>query len=482
MTVDPFSARSGGSASERLGQKLDSIPFSAYHLGLILVLGLVGFVEGYNLALSGPLIVLAKTPLHMTAGEIRFLAISPALTLVIGGFIASAISDHVNRKAIIQIGLIETTFFTLLIPVAQSTSELLVIRLLTGIGLGFAVFAPYPIAAELMPAQHRRTYGAIYEIILACAFTLLPFLSLLFAHSPNGFRLIALPGGLALFIVPALVHFVIPQSPRWQLRKGHIEAAVDTVNRIIHRCGNRVPPLMVAELGHNLEGVREELPPYSALFARGQLRWTAVGAITLTAQSIAYYLVAFLLPKALVDQGAAVRMSFGISTLIFFATIPGKAFIGYLMEAIGRRWTILYALAGGLPGLVLMMSAHLAGAYAPLAMSVGGALTGFTVLSCPAATRVYLSEQFPTALRGRGHIFGEAFSRAFAAVAAPFLMEPHTASPFIFFGTMILVVLVGAFLPILLGKETVGQIELLAAEIAKPLERREALRVGKSRA
>ena len=43
------------SASAILGRKLDSIPFSAYHVAVILVLGLVGFVDGYDLALTGSL-------------------------------------------------------------------------------------------------------------------------------------------------------------------------------------------------------------------------------------------------------------------------------------------------------------------------------------------------------------------------------------------------------------------------------------------
>jgi hypothetical protein len=48
------------SASAILGRKLDSIPFSAYHVAVILVLGLVGFVDGYDLALTGSLLVLAR--------------------------------------------------------------------------------------------------------------------------------------------------------------------------------------------------------------------------------------------------------------------------------------------------------------------------------------------------------------------------------------------------------------------------------------
>jgi len=161
------------------------------------------------------------------------------------------------------------------------------------------------------------------------------------------------------------------------------------------------------------------------------------------------------------DQGALVSLSFGITSLVYFASIPGKAFTGFLMEIIGRRWTIFYALAGSLPGLLLMLLAHRAGPYATVVMVAGGLITGFTVLSAFTATRVYLSEQFPTALRGRGHIFGESFGRIFAGGLVPVLVEPHTASPTIFFGTILLVVAVGAFIPIVFGKETIGQLELV---------------------
>jgi hypothetical protein len=58
--------------------------------------------------------------------------------------------------------------------------------------------------------------------------------------------------------------------------------------------------------------------------------------------------------------------------------------------------------------------------------------------------------------------------RFFAGVLAPFLMVPHTGSPTIFFGTIVIVVSVGAFIPILFGRETVGQLEVIAAEAAEP--------------
>ena len=451
--------RSATAAGHILGRKLDSIPFSPYHLMVIGVLGLVGFIDGYDLVMTGSLLVLAKQPLHLTPWDVRFLAVASTMTICVGGFMASAISDHFSRKTIMLIGVGAITFFTLLIPLVQNAEQLIVLRLLTGLGGGFAVSAPFPIAAELMPAQHRRTFGAVYEMSLAASFTVLPFVGFLFAGSPNAFRMMALPGGLAFFVVPALIYFLVPESPRWYLRRGRTAAALDTANRIIRRAGGRVPELAAAALADNVEGLREQLPPYRALFARGQLRWTAIGISSYVFCGTAFFLISVLLPKALVDQGGAVSLSFGVSSLVFAASIPGKGFTGFLMEIVGRRWTIFYAMAGALPGLLLMMMAHRAGHYATIVMVTGALMTGFTALSTATAFRVYLAEQFPTALRGRGHIFGESVGRIFSGVTAPFLMEPHTGSPAIFFGTILVMVTIGAFIPLLFGRETVGQLE-----------------------
>jgi len=262
---------------------------------------------------------------------------------------------------------------------------------------------------------------------------------------------------------------VLPESPRWYLRKGRPQDALDVVNRIIARSGNRVPLLTSSQLGDTTVQSRVQLPSYWALFASGQLRWTTVGILSGICAGTAYFLVSVLLPKALHDQGFAVSASLGLTSIVYAASFFGKGFTGFLMEIIGRRWTIAYALSGSLPGLALMLLANRAGDFAGVAMTAGGLIMGFTVLSAFTATRVYLSEQFPTELRGRGHIFGESFGRLFAGGLAPFLMEPHTGSAVIFFGTIFVVVAIGAFIPLAFGRETVGQLETvtqLAPELA----------------
>src|SRR5215469_13078200 len=247
MTITRFSEKAL-SASYVLGRKLDSIPFGGFHLGVIFVLGFVALVDGYDGSMTGTLLVLAKKPLHIAPGEIRLLAVASSLAACVGGFVAAGISDHWSRRTVMLLGVAAINFFTLMIPLAQNGEQLIVIRMLTGLAIGFAASAPFPIAAELMPAQHRRTYGAIYEMMLASSFTLVPLVGFLVAANPNGFRLLALPAILGLFVVPVLVYLLIPESPRWHLLRGNPEAATAIVNRIIGRCGNRVAPLTVAAM------------------------------------------------------------------------------------------------------------------------------------------------------------------------------------------------------------------------------------------
>ena len=118
-------------AGHVLGRKLDSIPFSRYHMMLIAVLSLVGFVDGYDLVMTGSLLVLAKQPLHLTPDQVRFLAVASTMMIVVGGFMASAISDHYSRKTIMLIGVAGITFFTLLLALVQTGEQLIIVRLLT---------------------------------------------------------------------------------------------------------------------------------------------------------------------------------------------------------------------------------------------------------------------------------------------------------------------------------------------------------------
>ena len=95
-------------------------------------------------------------------------------------------------------------------------------------------------------------------------------------------------------------------------------------------------------------------------------------------------------------------MSFGLSSLVFAASIPGKLFNGYMMEIVGRRWTITGSFVLAIPGLIMMMTAHQMGSGSTIVFEVGTLITGFTVLSAFPAVRMDLSEHFQPRCEGAG--------------------------------------------------------------------------------
>ena len=341
----------------RVGRALDSIPFGWSHVWIIVVLALAGYTEAYDAALTGSLIVMAKQPLHLAEADITWLVVGPTAVLCASMLVGSFLSDRYSRKTILQIGVIISTLFTLALALAQTADQLILLRMFGGIGFGLALPSGYPIGAELLPAKHRRTFAALYEIVLALAVTTIPLIGYLAAHSPTGWKLLSLPGGLTLFVVPLLVHFVVPESPRWYLSHGNPSAAIATVNRMIARSGARVAaiPLSAAAGWSASAGV---LPPYAALFRGSQLRGTIVATLCWLGALVSYVLFSSLLPKALLAQGYAVQVSFGLSTLLFLVTIPGKILNGWMMERFGRRLTIFLVLFASIFGLALMVGAH----------------------------------------------------------------------------------------------------------------------------
>jgi hypothetical protein len=52
----------------------------------------------------------------------------------------------------------------------------------------------------------------------------------------------------------------------------------------------------------------------------------------------------------------------------------------------------------------------------------------------------------------------------------PYLLEPYTEFATIFFGTIAMVVTIGACVPLLFGKETVGQLEMVTEPAHEPTD------------
>ncbi|HET9719444.1 MAG TPA: MFS transporter, partial [Solirubrobacteraceae bacterium] len=213
--------------AESIATGLENLPYSGYHVRIILALAVTGFIEAYATAATGPLAALAHKPLHLTASSLGYLVIAPTLGLVLSMTLGGTVlCDRFSRRSILLFGVVWSTLFTGLSPLAGSATQLIVLRFVSGIGYGLALPAAYPIGVELMPARRRHSFAWIYEIALGLGLISTALVGYFSgrAHLANAWRIVPLPAVPLLLIAPVLLLLFVPQSPRWLAAKGRFAA------------------------------------------------------------------------------------------------------------------------------------------------------------------------------------------------------------------------------------------------------------------
>ena len=132
--------------------------------------------------------------------------------------------------------------------------------------------------------------------------------------------------------------------------------------------------------------------------------------------NLAYYGAFIWIPTLLVERGFSLTQSFTFTLIITLAQIPGYAVAAWLIEVLGRRWTLTVFLAGS---AVAATCYGLADSEATI-IAAGCALSFFN-LGAWGALYAIGPELYPTAVRGTGTGAAAAFGRV-ASMLAPFLV------------------------------------------------------------
>ena len=149
----------------------------------------------------------------------------------------------------------------------------------------------------------------------------------------------------------------------------------------------------------------------AALRARTAGLWVVWACINL-----AYYGAFIWIPTLLVDRGFTLTQSFTFTLIITLAQIPGYAAAAWLIEVLGRRWTLTLFLAGSAVSAVGYGMAD-----SEATILVAGCLLSFFNLGAWGALYAIGPELYPTAVRGTGTGAAAAFGRL-ASIIAPFLV------------------------------------------------------------
>lgn len=151
------------SSDREIGDISDPAKADPTRVALTITLCFLGtLVEGYSLQSAGVAAPKFAHALHLHPGSIfdfhdnlTWVLSSNALGLFIGAAIGGRLADKVGRKWILTLSMLAFAFFTLGSGLANDYGMMVLMRFLTGLGLGGAMPNIIAIAAETGSAKHR---------------------------------------------------------------------------------------------------------------------------------------------------------------------------------------------------------------------------------------------------------------------------------------------------------------------------------------
>jgi MFS family permease len=311
------------------------------------------------------------------------------LASAIGGWLAGYLCDRIGRVKTLQITIIWFSFFSLVCAFVQNFDQLLVARALLGLGFGGEWAAGAVLMGEVIRPQYRgRAVGSVQS------------------GWAVGWGLAVLSQAVLFSYLPADVAW------RWMFAIGALPAIlVFFLRRYVDE------PKVAAETLAK-QKTSGDSPALWEIFSGPIAKTTILASLAATGGQGGYYAITFWVPRFLTTER---KLSIVGSTGYLAALIIGS-FAGYLVGAwladkIGRRNLFLTFSLGAM--VVVLAYTQL-----PLTNEVLWLLgfpLGFFASGYFSGMGAFLTELFPTRLRGSGQGFCYNFGRGIGALF-PFLV------------------------------------------------------------
>ncbi|WP_207004436.1 MFS transporter [Trinickia mobilis] len=327
--------------------------------------------------------------LHISRGDAGLIGTATLLSSALGGWLAGILSDRIGRVKTLQLTVLWFASFTLLCAAAQNFEQLLVARSLMGLGFGGEWTAGAVLIGEVIRARDRGKAVGIVQAGWAIGWGLSAILfTVVFSLLPETYAWRVL---FAIGILPA--PFVI-----WIRR--HIKE----------------PDVHLAQ--KKRDAARDQKSSILEIFSARTLSVTLRASLLSMGMQGGYYAITTWLPTYLkTEQNLSV-----IDTGLYLAVVIAGSYCGYLTgsyasDRFGRKRTFI---------AFALMSCAIALIYTHVPITGGlmlalGFPLGFFASGIFSGMGAFLTELYPTRIRGSGQGFCYNFGRAIGATF-PFLI------------------------------------------------------------
>src|SRR6266851_1480308 len=217
-------------AGAALIARLESVPFSRWHLRARIVVGSATFFDAFD-ALSLAFVLPVLVPQwRLSSAQIGWLIAAGYLGQFVGALVFGTLAERFGRVRSAAGATALMSFMSLACAGAGTLSWLLVLRFVQGIGVG----GEMPVAAvyinELSRARGRGRFFLLYEMIFPVGLMVTGQIGALLVPA-LGWPIMFLLGGIpGLFITWLLLR--LPESPRWLIAKGRLAQAEAIISEI----------------------------------------------------------------------------------------------------------------------------------------------------------------------------------------------------------------------------------------------------------
>lgn len=390
--------------------RLETLPVGKFHYKLLLVTGLGWLFDSMDTGLIAFILpVLAKEWL-LTPGQMGLIGSIGLIGMALGAVISGTIADHIGRKQVFTITVLLYSIATGLCALAWDYTSLLVFRFLVGFGLGGELPVAATLVSEYAPAHVRGRFIVLLESFWAIGWL---------AAACIAYFLIPVYGWRSAFIIgalPALYVFLIrlhmPESVRYLLSKGRIAEAQHIVIELEEKMHVPVTPF-ANEKEEMLEGPSGS---FMTLWRKPFIVRTIMLWLVWFGIIYSYYGIFMWLPSLVFQQGFTVVKTFEYVLVMTLAQLPGYYCAAWLVDRIGRKYTLSAFLLCS--GIASYFFGH---ASAAVTLMIWGAIMSFFNLGAWGVLYTYTPEMYPTSIRALGSGWAAGFGR-FGGMAAPILV------------------------------------------------------------